>query len=113
MSDVVLQCRRTRADVDLVQSICHGEHTYKSLVKACGEYIGQYAVLPQLFSYLGISRSTDSLLSLLEESTHDKLKDLLQPSYEIICHLLSPDEVKAYGYVSIVDTPYTTWIGRL
>ncbi len=113
MSDVVLQCRRTRADILLVQSICNGEHTYKSLLKTCGEYIGQYAVLPELFSYLGISRSTDSLLLLLEESTHNKLKDLLQPSYEIVCHLLAPDEVKAYGYVSIIDTPYTTWIGRL
>lgn len=113
MSDVVLQCRRTRADVDLVQSICHGEHTYKSLVKVCGEYIGQYAVLPELFSYLGISRSTESLLSLLEESTHNKLQLLLEPSYEIVCHLLASEDVKAYGYVSVIDTPYTTWIGRL
>ena len=113
MSDIILQCRRTRADILLVQSICNGEHTYKSLVKACGEYIGQYAVLPQLFSYLGISRSTDSLLLLLEESTHDRLKNLLQPSYEIVCHLLASEDVKAYGYVSIIDTPYTTWIGRL
>lgn len=110
MSDILLQCRRMRADVDLVQSICHGEHTYKSLLKACGEYIGQYAVLPNLFAYLGISRSTDSLLSLLEESTHTKLTTLLQPSYEVVCRLLSADEVKAYGYVSITDTPYTTWI---
>jgi hypothetical protein len=102
-----------RADVDLAQSICNGEHTYKSLVKACGEYIGQYATLPNFFAYLDISRSTESLLSLLDESTHNKLKDLLQPSYEIVCHLLVPEEVKAYGYVSIINTPYTTWIGRL
>jgi len=112
MSDILLQCRRMRADVDLVQSICHGDHTYKSLLKSCSEYIGQYARLPNLFAYLNISRSTDSLLSLLEESTHTKLMELLQPSYEVVCHLLSEDEVKVYGYVSIVDTPYTTWIWR-
>ena len=110
MSDILLQCRRMRADVDLVQSICHGDHTYKSLLKACSEYIGQYASLPNLFAYLDISRSTDSLLSLLEESTQDRLKALLQPSYEVICNLLSADDVKTYGYVSIIDTAYTTWI---
>ena len=109
----MLQSRRARADITLVQSICHGDHTYKSLLQACGQYIGQYATLPQLFSYLDVSRSTESLLSLLEQSTHDKLSALLQPSYEIVCYLLVQDEVKAYGYVSILYTPYTTRISRL
>jgi hypothetical protein len=52
MSDIVMQCRRTRDDIQLIQSIIDGSHTYKSLVKSCGEYIGKYAQLPRLFGEL-------------------------------------------------------------
>ena len=52
MSDILWQCRRARADVSLVQSICDGVHTYASLHKVCSEYIGQYVSLPVLFNHL-------------------------------------------------------------
>ncbi len=113
MSDVLLQCRRTRADIVLIQSICNGEHTYKSLVKSVWEYIGQYAMLPRFFHDLELSRSSEAVVSLLEETTQDKLSAFLQPMYEIHCHLLNVADVQSYGYVDTMTMPYTTWISRL
>jgi hypothetical protein len=52
MSDLLFRVRAVRSHRDLVQAISTGEHTYHSLLKACGEYIGQYAQLPFFFSVL-------------------------------------------------------------
>lgn len=113
MSDIVLQCRRARADIILIQSICNGQHTYKSLVKSLWEYIGQYALLPRFFHDLNLSRSSEAVVSLLEENTQNQLSSFLQPMYEIHCHLLDVVDVQSYGYVDTMTMPYATWISRL
>jgi hypothetical protein len=113
MSDVIMQCRRTRDDIQLIQSIVNWSHTYKSLLKTCAEYIGKYAYLPRLFEELWLIRSPNALVSLLEESTQQQLQWLLKPKYQVICHLLVVQDIQAYGYINIATTPYSTLIGRL
>jgi hypothetical protein len=112
MSDIVLQCRRARADVQLVQSIVNGSHTYKSFLKSCSEYIGQYVQLPRLFEELWLMRSSDVIVSLLDEATQQQLQWLLQPQYQVVCHILNDQDIQAYGYIDIANTPYSTWVGK-
>lgn len=112
MSDVLLQVRRARADVQLVHNIVSWEYTYKTLLKACGNYIGTFAMLPRFVELLGTGWNTDTLLSVFEESQQLQLHVILEPSYQISCALLSNADVQPYGYVDIIHSPYSHVISR-
>lgn len=112
MSDVLLQVRRAKADIQLVQAIVNGEHTYKTLLRACGEYIGTFAVLPRFVELLGTGWNTETLLSVFEEAQQLRLHALLEPSYQISCVLLSQTIVQPYGYVDVTVTPYANAMSR-
>ena len=47
MSDVLLALRRARADVVIASQIQDGKHTYQTLLKVCGEYMGTFACVPR------------------------------------------------------------------
>lgn len=51
MSDVLFALRRARADVTIVSQIQEGKHTYQSLLKVCGEYIGTFACTPRFVEH--------------------------------------------------------------
>lgn len=112
MSDVLLQVRRARTDIQLVEAILNGEHTYKTLLRACGEYIGTFAVLPRFVELLGTGWNTETLLSVFEEASQLRLHALLQPSYQISCVLLSQAIIQPYGYVDVINTPYANVMSR-
>ena len=52
-----------------------------------------------------------TIISVIDTPT--LLDVILEPNYSLECATLAATEVIPYGYVTIQDTPYATWISKL
>ena len=111
MSDTVLELRRARADVAIVNQIQEGKHTYQTLLKICGEYMGTFARVPRFVELYPMGWSMETLMAAIDDAS--RLDDILAPTYTLECAPLDHDMIVPYGYVQVEDTPYSTWFGKI
>ena len=111
MSDVLLELRRARADVVIVSQLREGKHSYQTLLKMCGDYMGTFARVPRFVEYYPMGWSQETIMAAVDDN--DRLEVLLEPSYTLECATLASSAIVPYGYTQIEDTPYSTWFGKL
>ena len=110
MTDALLELRRARADVTLARELDEGIHSYQSLSKRVGDYIGTFGTLPRFAAYFD-EWSPGVLDALLKDPS--KCKELLEPRYELALARIDDQALQAYGSLDIVRTDYTHGLARL
>lgn len=93
MSDIVMELRRARADVVLVQELQDQQHDFQSLMKRVGDYVGTFARLPRFVEYYG-ARSSDCIQEVLEHP--ERCVEILEPRYELHMSYIESKDVVPY-----------------